>query len=55
MQNETMKELWSGWLQQETASDLGIRRPWCVCEGIIESSFYYLRKRLATHRHLRRS
>lgn len=46
MRNETTKQAWIIRLQEQANSGLGIR-PWCVREGLTESSFHYWRKRLA--------
>lgn len=46
MRNETTKQAWIVRLQEQANSGLGIR-PWCVREGLTESSFHYWRKRLA--------
>ena len=47
MQNETTRQAWMVRLQDQASSGMGIR-PWCVREGITESSFHYWRKRLAS-------
>lgn len=46
MRNESTRQAWIVRLQEQRDSGLGIR-PWCVREGITESSFHYWRKRLA--------
>jgi len=47
MRNESTRQAWRARIQEQSNSGLGIR-PWCVREGIRESSFHYWRKRLAT-------
>jgi len=47
MQNEVRRQTWVARLQEQASSGLGIK-PWCVREGITESSFHYWRKRLAS-------
>lgn len=47
MRNESTRQAWMVRLQDQANSGLGIR-PWCVREGVTESSFHYWRKRLAS-------
>lgn len=47
MRNESTRQAWMERFQEQTNSGLGIR-PWCVREGITESSFHYWRKRLTS-------
>lgn len=46
MRNEATRQIWSARLQEQADSGMAVR-PWCVREGLAESSFHYWRKRLA--------
>ena len=47
MRNEATRQIWSARLQEQADSGMAVR-PWCVREGLAESSFHYWRKRLAS-------
>ena len=47
MRNESTRQAWKARIQEQSNSGVAVR-PWCVREGIRESSFQYWRKRLTT-------